>query len=57
VPKGDPRDPMTADEIDVKATALGKGVIGEAKCKQMRQVVMGLENERDVSRLLASVTR
>jgi len=48
---------MTADEIDVKATALGKDVIGEAKCKHMRKVVMGLESEASVKGLLASVCR
>ncbi|MGD9690925.1 MAG: MmgE/PrpD family protein [Phycisphaerales bacterium] len=57
VPKGDPRDPMTADEIDVKATALGKEVIGEAKCREMRKVVMGLDGERDVKRLIGAACR
>ncbi len=57
VPKGDPRDPMTADEIDIKATALGKDVIGEAKCRRLRHVVMALEAERDMKGLLAAVQR
>src|SRR5207248_10302116 len=34
VPKGDPRDPMTAEEIGVKFMALGKDVIGEPACKK-----------------------
>ena len=29
VPKGDPRDPMTEEEIAVKFTALGGDVIGK----------------------------
>ena len=37
VPKGDPRDPMTAEEIGVKFTALGKDVIGEAGVPRTRR--------------------
>jgi 2-methylcitrate dehydratase len=55
VPKGDPRDPMTADEIDVKATALGTEIIGPAKCQELRHVVMALDAQHDVKRLLATV--
>ena len=35
VPKGDPRDPMTEEEIGVKFTALGKDVVGEARCREL----------------------
>src|SRR5260370_10812649 len=33
VPKGDPRDPMTEEEIAVKFTSLGGDVIWKEQCK------------------------
>src|SRR4051812_43586766 len=36
VPKGDPRDPMTEEEIAVKFTALGGDVIGKEQCKKLQ---------------------
>ncbi|MCL4221727.1 MAG: MmgE/PrpD family protein [Phycisphaerales bacterium] len=56
VPKGDPRDPMTMDEIAVKARALGKEVVGEARVDQIRDCVMNLENEKSVARLMSLMT-
>lgn len=56
VPKGDPRDPMTMDDIAVKARALGKEVVGEARVDQIRDCVMNLENEQTVERLVALMT-
>ena len=43
VPKGDPRDPMTEEEIAVKFTALGGDVIGKDQCEKLRQCIMNLE--------------
>src|SRR5438045_872521 len=43
VPKGDPRDPMTEDEIAVKFTALGGDVIGEDQCKKLQRFIMSIE--------------
>src|SRR5215468_4649811 len=57
VPKGDPRDPMTAEEIGVKFHALGRDVVGEARCKELRGVIMGLEREERVDRLMRLMTR
>jgi len=57
VPKGDPRDPMTADEIRVKCNALGTSVIGESQCNQLGELVLNLENEPDVKRLLTLMTK
>ena len=51
VPKGDPRDPMTEDEIGVKFNALGGQVIGLEKCKTLGRLIMSLENERSMGRL------
>jgi len=43
VPKGDPRDPMTEDEIAVKFTALGGDVIGKDQCQKLRKFIMSME--------------
>lgn len=56
VPKGDPRDPMTPDEIAVKFNALGKDAIGEAKCEAAREVIMGIEREESLDRLFEVLT-
>ena len=57
VPKGDPRDPMTEDEIAVKFNALGKDVVGEKKCDQLRDVIMAMEKEDSLGRLFELMTR
>ncbi len=57
VPKGDPRDPMTMDEIAVKARALGRDVVGEARVDEIAACVMNLENESGVDRLMSLMTR
>jgi 2-methylcitrate dehydratase len=56
VPKGDPRDPMTEEEIAVKFNALGRGVAGEERCRELRTVIMGLEQEQSLDRLLDLMT-
>ena len=43
VPKGDPRDPMTADEIGVKFHALGDSVLGKDKCSRLADMILSLE--------------
>jgi len=50
VPKGDPRDPMTADEIGVKFHALGDGVIGKKACDELAAAILRMEamNVRDL---------
>jgi 2-methylcitrate dehydratase len=53
VPKGDPRDPMTEDEIAVKFNALGRDVIGKQQCERLRQCIMNLENVPKLDELLA----
>lgn len=45
VPKGDARDPMTAEEIKVKFDALGAGVIGQANCDALGELIMDLDNQ------------
>src|SRR5207247_6182456 len=43
VPKGDPRDPMTEDEIAVKFNALGGDVIGQDQCKKLQKFIRRIE--------------
>jgi 2-methylcitrate dehydratase len=52
VPKGDPRDPMTEEEIAVKFTALGGDVIGKDQCEKLRKCIMNLENAGKLDGLL-----
>lgn len=56
VPKGDPRDPMTEEEIAVKFNALGTSVVGESTCNELRDLIMNIENETNLDRLFDSMT-
>ena len=56
VPKGDPRDPMTEDEIAVKFNALAAGVVGEQKCDKLRQLIMNMEKETSLENLMNLMT-
>jgi 2-methylcitrate dehydratase len=56
VPKGDPRDPMTEDEIAVKFTALGGEVIGKDQCKELQKFIMNLENADNFAELFELTT-
>ena len=52
VPKGDPRDPMTEEEIAVKFNALGSDVIGKNQCEKLRNCIVNLENVVKLDELL-----
>ena len=52
VPKGDPRDPMTEEEIAVKFNALGSDVIGKEQCEKLRNCIVNLESAEKVDELL-----
>ena len=56
VPKGDPRDPMTEDEIAVKFNALGTSVVGEEACRDLQGLIMGMEGEASLDRLFDLMT-
>jgi len=56
VPKGDPRDPMTEEEIAVKFDALGGAVVGADACRELRGLIMGMEGEADLGRLFGLMT-
>jgi 2-methylcitrate dehydratase len=52
VPKGDPRDPMTEEEIAVKFTALASDVIGKEQCEKLRHCIMNVDSAKSVDELL-----
>jgi 2-methylcitrate dehydratase len=52
VPKGDPRDPMTEEEIAVKFNALGKSVIGDDQRKKLQQCIMKIDSAKNINELL-----
>jgi 2-methylcitrate dehydratase len=56
VPKGDPRDPMTEEEIAVKFNALGADVVGEERCGRLRELIMSIERQDTLDGLFASMT-
>jgi 2-methylcitrate dehydratase len=56
VPKGDPRDPMTEDEIAVKFNALGTAVVGASVCIELRAMIMHLEDQADLNHLMDLMT-
>jgi len=52
VPKGDPRDPMTEEEIAVKFIALGGDVIGKDQCEKLRKCIMNIDSAENIHELL-----
>jgi 2-methylcitrate dehydratase len=56
VPKGDPRDPMTEEEIAVKFTALGGDVMGKDQCKKLQSFIMSIETAKDLRGLFELAT-
>jgi 2-methylcitrate dehydratase len=56
VSKGDPRDPMTEEEIAVKFTALGGDVIGQDQCKKLQSFIMSLETAKNLDGLFELTT-
>jgi 2-methylcitrate dehydratase len=56
VPKGDPRDPMTEEEIAVKFTALGGDVIGKEQCEKLRKCIMSMDTAKDLGGLFELTT-
>jgi 2-methylcitrate dehydratase len=56
VPKGDPRDPMTEEEIAVKFTALGGDVIGKEQCKKLQKFIMSMDSAKKLGGLFELTT-
>jgi 2-methylcitrate dehydratase len=57
VPKGDPRDPMTEEEIAVKFNALGKDVIGDDQRKKLQHCIMNLDTAKNFNELFELATK
>ncbi|MCH7873353.1 MAG: MmgE/PrpD family protein [Planctomycetes bacterium] len=53
VPKGDPRDPMTLDELQVKFDALAGPIVSEKRRGELHEAVFALESLDDVGKLMA----
>ena len=52
-PKGDPRNPLTDQEIEEKFSALAEGVLSKAAQKRLKEAVWSLERVSSVSDLMA----
>ena len=52
-PKGDPRNPLTDQEIEEKFSALAEGVLTERAQKQVKEAIWSLERVGSVSELMA----
>lgn len=55
-PKGDPRNPMTDAELEVKFDALAEPVCSPARLREMKEALAGAERAADVSALMARLT-
>jgi len=53
VPKGDPRDPMTVEDLRVKFDALAEPVMSDKRRTQLREAVFTLDKLDDVGKLMA----
>jgi 2-methylcitrate dehydratase len=51
-PKGDPRDPMTIEELQVKFNALAGPIMTDSRQKALQAAIMDLETLRDVADLM-----
>jgi 2-methylcitrate dehydratase len=51
-PKGDPRDPMSVEEIGVKFNALASPIMSEGRQKTLKAAIFDLENVKDVAELM-----
>ena len=52
-PKGDPRNPLTDQEIEEKFAALAEGVLSASAQKKLKDAIWNLEQVDSVSDLMA----
>ncbi len=52
-PKGDPRNPLTDQEIEEKFAALAEGVLSSAAQKKLKDAIWNLEKLSSVTKLMA----
>ena len=53
IPKGDPRDPMTLEELEIKFDALASPVMSDSRRAALKYCVFSLEKLDDVGQLMA----
>jgi len=51
-PKGDPRDPMSVEELDVKFNALAGPILSERRRRELKDCVFALEQLDDAGKLM-----
>ena len=51
-PKGDPRDPMTLEELQVKFDALASPIMSDKRRTQLRETIFDLDKLDDVGKLM-----
>ena len=51
-PKGDPRNPLTDDEVEAKFDALATPVLSDRRRQQVKDAVWGLERLGSISQLM-----
>src|SRR5271169_1959233 len=52
-PKGDPRNPLTDQEVEEKFAALAEGVLSQGAQKKLKEAIWNLEKAGSVSKLMA----
>jgi len=52
-PKGDPRNPLTDQEVEEKFSALGDGVLSKAQQEKLKDAIWNLEKLNSVNQLMA----
>jgi len=52
-PKGDPRNPLTDQEVEEKFAALADGVLSQGAQKRVKEAIWNLERAESVSKLMA----
>ena len=52
-PKGDPRNPLTDQEVEEKFTALAEGVLSAGAQRKLREAIWNLEDSDSVRKLMA----
>ncbi|PYX96947.1 MAG: hypothetical protein DMG71_04420, partial [Acidobacteria bacterium] len=55
-PKGDPRNPLTDQEVEEKFAALAEGVLSPGAQKKLKDAIWNLEKIDSVSKLMGMMT-
>ncbi|MCG8509919.1 MAG: MmgE/PrpD family protein, partial [Rhodospirillales bacterium] len=55
-PKGDPREPMTQEDLDIKFKALATGCISEARQNALKECIYSLESAKNLDEMMGLLT-